>query len=428
MDSQQDPQINYSGQKMSPDDPRLSLDRQRTRKIKKGPILLVIIALGLILTATVYSALQPRVKPDNNLKHVSIDSDMVMRSIPDSLSGAAGNYGQLDYPEPPKEVPKLGKPLQGDLGGFTKPQAPVIQQPVTQPKQPSAEELERERQKRLAREAEERALSATLFFKSGNSTTTGASRLANATSANFLSAQNTVGNASANTNLSANQYGNDPNMQALKQQFINNNAGTRDSGYLDARLQAPRSPYEVKAGTIIPAVLITGINSDLPGMITAQVREQVFDSSIGKYLLIPQGSKLIGTYNSNVSYGQNRALVIWSRLIFPNGSSISLGKMSGVDLAGYAGYTDKVDNHWGRLIGGVVLSSLLAGTAQSSNKADDFNSQFTHNVGSEINRVVQRITRKNLDIQPTIKIRPGYSINIMVNKDMILKPYPSQKY
>ena len=428
MDSQQDPQINYSGQKMSPDDPRLSLDRQRTRKIKKGPILLVIIALGLILTATVYSALQPRVKPDNNLKHVSIDSDMVMRSIPDSLSGAAGNYGQLDYPEPPKEVPKLGKPLQGDLGGFTKPQAPVIQQPVIQPKQPSAEELERERQKRLAREAEERALSATLFFKSGNSTTTGASRLANATSANFLSAQNTVGNASANTNLSANQYGNDPNMQALKQQFINNNAGTRDSGYLDARLQAPRSPYEVKAGTIIPAVLITGINSDLPGMITAQVREQVFDSSSGKYLLIPQGSKLIGTYNSNVSYGQNRALVIWSRLIFPNGSSISLGKMSGVDLAGYAGYTDKVDNHWGRLIGGVVLSSLLAGTAQSSNKADDFNSQFTHNVGSEINRVGQRITRKNLDIQPTIKIRPGYSINIMVNKDMILKPYPSQKY
>ena len=428
MDSQQDPQINYSGQKMSPDDPRLSLDRQRTRKIKKGPILLVIIALGLILTATVYSALQPRVKPDNNLKHVSIDSDMVMRSIPDSLSGAAGDYGQLDYPEPPKEIPKLGKPLQGDLGGFTKPQAPVIQQQVIQPKQPSAEELERERQKRLAREAEEKALSATLFFKSGNSPTTGTSRLANAISSNLPSVQNTLGSASANTNLRASQYSNDPNMQALKQQFINNNTGAGDSGYLDARLQAPRSPYEVKAGTIIPAVLITGINSDLPGMITAQVREQVFDSSSGKYLLIPQGSKLIGTYNSNVSYGQNRALVIWSRLIFPNGSSISLGKMSGVDLAGYAGYADKVDNHWGRLIGGVVLSSLLAGTAQSSNKGDDFNSQFTHNIGSEINRVGQRITRKNLDIQPTIKIRPGYSINVMVNKDMILKPYPSQKY
>ena len=183
------------------------------------------------------------------------------------------------------------------------------------------------------------------------------------------------------------------------------------------------SPYEVKAGTIIPAVLITGINSDLPGMITAQVREQVFDSTTGKYLLIPQGSKIIGTYNSNVSYGQNRALVVWSRLIFPNGSSINLGGMNGVDLAGYAGYSDKVDNHWKRLIGGVVLSSLLAGTAQSNSTGNNFNSQFTNNVGNEINRVGQKITRKNLDIQPTIKIRPGFSINVMVNKDMILRPY-----
>jgi len=410
--------------KMSPDDPRLSLDRQRTRKIKKGPVIAVIIAIGLILTATIFSALQPRKKPDNAIKHVSIDSDMVMRSIPDTLRGAAENYGQLDYPEPPKDVPKLGIPLQGDLGGFTKPTTPIIPTQAVQEKQPTPEELEILRQQRLSREAEEKALSANLFFTSGSSATnSGLNNLAGAVAPNYTTTQNGFSeNSASNSNLSNPSYQGDVNLQSQKQQFLANTGGG-DSSYLKTQLQKPRSPYEVKAGTIIPAVLITGINSDLPGMITAQVRERVFDSSTGKYLLIPQGSKIIGTYSSNVSYGQNRALVVWTRLIFPNGSSINLGGMAGVDLAGYAGYSDTVDNHWKRLIGGVILSSLLAGTAQSNSDRDSFNSRFTNNVGNEINRAGQKITRKNLDIQPTIKIRPGFSINVMVNKDMILKPY-----
>ena len=409
--------------KMSPDDPRLALDRQRTRKIKKGPVIAVIIAVGLILTATLFSALQPRKQVNNELKHVSIDPDMVMRSIPDTLRDAAENYGQLDYPDPPKQTPKLGVPLQGDMGGFTKPTA-TITNPVVQPKQPSPEELEKLRQQRLAREAREKALSANLFFASNSTATnSGFGNSAGAVAPNYAAAQSGLIQTSTNnpsfTNVS---YSGAANLQAQNQQFLAT-AGRGDSGYLDAQLQRPRSPYEVKAGTIIPAVLITGINSDLPGMITAQVREQVFDSTTGKYLLIPQGSKIIGTYNSNVSYGQNRALVVWSRLIFPNGSSINLGGMNGIDLAGYAGYADKVDNHWKRLIGGVVLSSLLAGTAQSNSTGNNFKSQFTNQVGNEINRAGQKITRKNLDIQPTIKIRPGFSINVMVNKDIILKPY-----
>lgn len=406
--------------KMNPDDPRLSLERQRTRTIKKGPIIAVLIAVGLILTLTIYSALQPRTKQEKGIKHTSIDTDMVMRSIPDTLRGAAGNYGQLDYPE----VPKLGEPLPGDLGGFVKPQpqTTIIPQPAAAPqvKQPSPEELERLRQERLAREAREKALAANVFFSSGASATGANGAVAPA----YSSGQNSFAGTSPSLTAASNTpAARDPNMQSTKQQFLAN-AGKGGAAYLNASLQAAKSPYEVKAGTIIPAVLITGINSDLPGMITAQVRERVFDSSTGQYLLIPQGTRMIGTYNSNVSYGQNRALVVWSRLIFPNGSSINLDGMPGVDLAGQAGYADKVDHHWGRLVSGVILSSLLAGTAQNQSDGDGFRSRFTNNVGGEINRVGRQFTRKNLDIQPTIKIRPGYSINVMVNKDIILKPYP----
>lgn len=410
--------------KMNPDDPRLSLERQRTRTIKKGPIIAVLIAVGLILTLTIFSALQPRQKPEKNIKHTSIDTDMVMRSIPDTLRGAAGNYGQLDYPDPPKEVPKLGEPLPGDLGGFVKNQpqpTPVIPQPAApQVKQHTPEELERLRQERLAREAREKALTANVFFDAGSSTTGGTGAITPSYSSGQNSLAGTPSGLSATDNRTT---ANDPNLQSTKQQFFAN-AGKGEAAYLNASLQAARSPYEVKAGTIIPAVLITGINSDLPGMITAQVRERVFDSSTGQHLLIPQGTRMIGTYNSNVSYGQSRALVVWSRLIFPNGSSINLDGMPGVDLSGHAGYADKVDHHWKRLVGGVILSSLLAGTAQNQSNDDGFRSRFTNNVGDEINRAGQRFTRKNLDIQPTIKIRPGFSINIMVNKDIILKPYP----
>lgn len=191
----------------------------------------------------------------------------------------------------------------------------------------------------------------------------------------------------------------------------------------------PASPYEVKAGAIIPVTLLTGINSDLPGDIIGQVRENVYDTVSGEYLLIPQGSRLMASYDSMVSYGQKRVLVCWNRLIRPDGSSVSLECMPGVDLEGYAGFHDRVDNHYDRLIGGVILSSVLSLGATTSqgewNGYDDMNvaQMFAANAGGEISNAGDKVTSRNLDIQPTLKIRPGYSVNVLVHKDMIIPPY-----
>jgi len=189
------------------------------------------------------------------------------------------------------------------------------------------------------------------------------------------------------------------------------------------------SRYEVKAGSVIPAILVTGIVSDLPGNVIAMVKENVYDTVSGDYLLIPQGTRVLGRYDSMVSYGQKRVQVSWTRMLRPDGSSIVLENMPGVDLAGNAGYKGKVDNHFDRLVGGVVLSSLLSmGATVSQGTYTDEASMTTQqrmaaNVGEEISSTGSQITKKNLDIQPTLNIRAGNTVNILVNKDMIVDPY-----
>ena len=189
------------------------------------------------------------------------------------------------------------------------------------------------------------------------------------------------------------------------------------------------SRYEVKAGSVIPAILVTGIVSDLPGNVIALVKENVYDTVSGDYLLIPQGTRVLGRYDSMVSYGQKRVQVSWTRMLRPDGSSIVLENMPGVDLAGNAGYKGKVDNHFDRLVGGVALSSLLSmGATVSQGTYTDEASMTTQqrmaaNVGEEISSTGSQITKKNLDIQPTLNIRAGNTVNILVNKDMIVDPY-----
>lgn len=181
------------------------------------------------------------------------------------------------------------------------------------------------------------------------------------------------------------------------------------------------------AGTILPALLITGINSDLPGQILGQISQNVFDSATGQYLLVPQGTKLIGEYDSRIAYGQERVLVVWTRLVFPNGSSISLEGMPGVDLSGYAGLTDQVNNHYGRLIKGVVFTSLLGAAAQTAHGSNRLNQDFTalavQGAADNLNQAGQSITRKNLQVQPTLEIRPGFRVNVFVTKDILLRAY-----
>ena len=193
-------------------------------------------------------------------------------------------------------------------------------------------------------------------------------------------------------------------------------------------VERPSSPYTLFAGTILPCVLTQGINSDLPGQIGCLIAENVFDTVTGRYLLIPQGTRAIGLYDSHVTYGQNRVLIVWTRLVRPDGSALSLEGMPGVDLSGYAGATGHVNYHYWRLLSGVVLGSVIGAGAQIAVGANSQNPGFAalalQGAGENINEAGQQITRKNLAIQPTIEIPPGARLNIFTTKDLILPPYP----
>jgi type IV secretory pathway VirB10-like protein len=218
----------------------------------------------------------------------------------------------------------------------------------------------------------------------------------------------------------------DQNNQDAKISYLSSNRSS--AFYSAARLEKARARFEVKASTIIPAVLITGINSDLPGYISAQVRENVYDSITGKYLLIPQGSRLIGSYDSKISYAQSRVMVIWTRMIFPNGSSLDLESIPGVDLSGYSGLNGKVNNHWGKLLTGVVFTSLLSiGTVNSTND-HDVRSESTKEIAGaamaqNMSEIGSQYVERNFNVQPTIKVKPGAKFNVFVVKDFILQPY-----
>lgn len=201
--------------------------------------------------------------------------------------------------------------------------------------------------------------------------------------------------------------------------------------FLAATRQAPRSLYELKTGHVIPAITLRAMNSDLPGEVTGMVTENVYDTASGRHLLIPAWTKLFGRYDSEVAYGQKRALVVWTRLVYPDGSTLELGGMQGADLAGNAGFRDKVDNHYGRLVGFTVLSSVMsAGLQLSQPESTSPDGQLTNRqvaageVGREISQLGIELARRNLTVQPTIRIRSGYKFTITVNRDVAFSgPY-----
>ena len=202
---------------------------------------------------------------------------------------------------------------------------------------------------------------------------------------------------------------------------------------LPATLREPVSPYEVKAGTIIPAVLVTGISSDLPGQLIAQVREPVFDTESGQHLLIPQGARLIGLYDHQVVYGQERVLITWKRVIFPNATSLSLKDgMPGTDATGAAGFKDQVNHHLIRVFGDALLLSIISAGVQLS-QIPDFGRGFAGPsagnvlggaVGQELGQTSSELIRRGMNVAPTIEIRPGYAFNVMVIQDLVFPgPY-----
>lgn len=214
--------------------------------------------------------------------------------------------------------------------------------------------------------------------------------------------------------------------------------GKGDRWRLDSKPVPPRSPYAILTTFVIPATLITGINSTLPGQISGQVSQDVYDTATGKYLLIPQGTKLEGAYSSEVAYGQASLFVAWQRLVFPDGKTMDIGAMPGSNSAGYAGFTDEVNNHYMRLFGtAVLMSAISAGVALSQSRnqiAGTFGAPTTSSVlsatlGQQLGRVITQMISKNLNVSPTLEIRPGYRFNVTVTKDMVFaKPYQAFDY
>jgi type IV secretion system protein TrbI len=307
-----------------------------------------------------------------------------------------------DYAQVPKVVHALGPPSPGDLGRSilaAQGQAPAV---VPDPDQ-------------QRREQEMEAARVSRLFASTNVRETQQQAAAASQTGERASSASNLDDASAQ------------NAQDHKLAFVNAPVDRRTTS--PDRVTRPGSPYVVQAGTVIPGALITGIRSDLPGQITAQVTENVYDTPSGRLLLVPQGARLIGVYDSQVATGQSRVLLVWTRLIMPNGRSIVLERQQSADPSGYAGLEDEVDNHWKQLIGSALLSTLLsvgsevnAGANTNTNNATILQA-LRQGFGNSMSQTGQQLVRQQMNIQPTLTIRPGFPVRVMVNRDLVLEPY-----
>lgn len=389
-------------------------------------ILLSGTGLLLIFAATIFALDPPQLLKSDNAGPELYRANNTPK--PEGLDHPPRRYSDL-----PKPAPKLGAPLPGDLG-----QAVLgaerdlgIAAPPGLPFRPDPEEdavrAERIRQARMAQQGRESGV----FFQLSTRTAGAANtpmKINTATAAPGAAERNPfdgLGTEEPDRGLRLNPQ-KDQNFQGHKLDFLNRQADTGTTN--PHALQDPVSPYQVMAGTIIPASLVTGINSDLPGRIIAQVTENIYDTVTGRYLLIPQGSRMIGTYDSVVAFGQQRALIVWQRIIMPDGSSIQIDNLPATDTAGYAGLEDQVDFHSWRLLKGVVLSTLLGVSTELTfgNDEGDLVRAIRQSTQSSVNQAGQRLTERNLNIQPTITIRPGWPLRIIVNKDLVLRPYGGQ--
>ncbi|WP_372658996.1 TrbI/VirB10 family protein [Hydrogenophaga sp.] len=376
--------------------------------------MLAILAGGVaaaVLGATMWS-LQPRQRGAGE-KTELYNVDRVSRS--DGLSQLPSDYSKL-----PASVPELGPPLPGDLGpAIVRSQSPVVASYSPPGHDPAAAERDA-----LRKEADAAAASS-VFFRSGNQrAATVPAQVAADSPTSRLAGFDPLAAGPASTAAQA-----DPtalqNRQDQKEAFLKaGSTETRNSG----SLKLPVSPYQVMAGTVIAGALVTGIKSDLPGDVIATVTEPVYDTATGKYLLIPQGSRILGKYNSQVSYGQSRVQVVWNRIILPDTSSLTLDNLIGTDPAGYAGLEDDVDWHWDRIFAGAVLTTLLgvgAELAAPENRQDGDRVIIAgrDSLQDTVNQVGQEVTRRNLNIQPTLTSRPGLPVRIILNRDLVLRPY-----
>jgi type IV secretory pathway VirB10-like protein len=383
-----EPAVDPHAPKLSPDDPRLRLARPQARTLRSGPIAVLVAGLlGAVMLAVALAFQAPSRKVQSAAEPSAAPAPP---AVPDTIRNAGGNRASLLS--------------MRDAGWGER------EQRGAGPGDP---------EQRAARELDQKARGAGILFASpagpeerpelpprAGSPEPEPSGAAPAPSASV-----------------------DPNLQDRKNAFLGGKGGVKAADYLPTAMQHPRSPNEIKAGTVLPAVLITAINSDLPGPVVAQVREHVYDTVSGNTLLVPQGSRLIAQYDSMVAWGQERVLLCWNRLVLPNGDSMDLQCMPAADLKGAAGLADQVDEHWWRILKGATVATLLSvGTAYAAGDTSTYNPTVgqvaARSASGEIGTVGAQLTRNNLSIQPTITVRPGFSVNVIVTKDMIVPPYP----
>ncbi|WP_157219134.1 TrbI/VirB10 family protein [Flavisphingomonas formosensis] len=374
-------------------------------------LIIAIAAIGAIaLMLVAWLALRP------HLFHVVRAQDE--QAQPDAhqasevLAGLPGSYG---------DTPKLGPPLPGDLG---KPILERQQQLAVETPDGSAERAvqaaEAERQRQLA-ELKAARESGLLVQSGSRGTALGEGTPAQPVTAVTEGVSDPAASAT-DTGRIALDRDHDLGSQQHKTDFVR--ALDTQGDVNPHALQPATSPYMLSAGSVIAASLITGLDSDLPGLVTAQVTENVYDSATGRILLIPQGARLVGSYDSVVAFGQRRALVVWQRIILPDGSSLRLDNVPATDAAGYAGLEDKVDFHSWQLLKGVVLSTLLGvGAELQFSGQGDLVEAIRQSTQQSISRAGDQLTSRSLDIQPTIRIRPGTPVRLVVHKDLILAPW-----
>jgi len=369
------------------------------RLSRKALIILGVVASAAIAGAVAFALMQ---KPAN--KGGSELYQTEGQHPPEAMAALPADYAS-PASKPGGDIPNLGPPLPGDLGrpilaaGQTNSAPPIGVPGAAAPGTPTSPPGPSPEQQALAQERES-ARTSHLFTQDGQGSPPAAPASAAATPGGAETVH-AAGEGAASAVASA----------------------TGDVN--PARLQPPASPYVVQAGAVIPAALLTGLRSDLPGQVVAQVTQNLYDSLTGRILLAPQGSKLIGTYDSQLVFGQSRVFLAWTRIILPNGRSLDLPREPGTDAAGYAGLQDGVDHHWRALFGAALLSTILAvGTQAGASDTDSALIQaLRQGAAGSLNQAGEQIVSKTLSLPPTLTIRPGFPLRVLVTRDLVLEPY-----
>ena len=380
---------------------RLHPDRPRVVRLSRKAIGALAGVSGLALCGALIWALQTS---DTEPRQELIDTQS--RQTAEGLTGLPDGYD---------DIPQLGPPLPGDLG------RPMLEAGIEPPPVGSAEpvdpEAQRREQERLRIEQEREAARASRLFSAETQTTQAATEQI-ASPPTLVSPPQPIAQSSEQSSRTQSR--------SERQLGFLNRASAQSTTNLE-RLQSPVSPNVIQAGSVIAAALITGLRSDLPGQVTAHVTENVYDSPTGRILLIPQGARLIGEYDSDVDFGQRRALLAWTRLILPDGRSIALERQPVADPAGYAGIEDRIDNHWGGVFRAAFISTLLSiGSEAGSDSEESALVRALRRGGSEsIGQTGRQIVDRALDVPPTLTIRPGFAVRVIVTRDLILEPWRS---